>query len=85
MHLITAFGPLINIDMDTQSNQHSKLSPWARSIELAKQTDQREQPWKAALEVEKRAKEDGTYDQIPDVSTVYGDGGDDGTIRPCNF
>jgi hypothetical protein len=74
--------------MDTQSNKQSELSPWARSIKLAKQTDQREQPWKAALEVEKKAKADSTYDQIPDVSTVYGydgNGGDDGSIRPCNF
>lgn len=74
--------------MDTITNQQSQLSPWARSIEVAIQRDGREQPWKAALETERKAKEEGTYDQIVDVSQdipSIGDDGDNGSIRACNF
>ncbi|KAK6194103.1 hypothetical protein LQW54_011788 [Pestalotiopsis sp. IQ-011] len=74
--------------MDAQLKKLSEVSPWARSIDLARQKDGRVQPWKPALEVEAKAKEDGTYDQILDVSHTYpdiGDGGKDGSLRACNF
>lgn len=74
--------------MDTHSNKQSERSAWARSIDLAKQKDGREQPWKSALDIERKAKEDGTYDQIVDVSNDIpdiGSGGDDGSLRGCNF
>lgn len=73
--------------MDTHSKKQSDLSPWARAIELARQKDGREQPWKAALEVELKAKEDGTYDQIVDVSHEVPDigSGVDESLRACNF
>lgn len=73
--------------MDAHPNQQSKLSPWAQAIDRATQKDGREQPWKAALEAEKQAKEDGTYDAIADVSKEYPDAGreDDGIFRACNF
>ncbi|KAJ5855516.1 uncharacterized protein N7529_009460 [Penicillium soppii] len=72
--------------MDRSLDQNGETSLWARALELAKQSDAREQPWKAALAIETKAKENDTYDQLPDKSKEYwedGSGGDGGDIRPC--
>ncbi|QPG96275.1 hypothetical protein C2857_003718 [Epichloe festucae Fl1] len=72
--------------MDLPLKEKNELSPLARAIEVSDQKDGRRQPWKAALEAEKKAKEDGTWDQIVDVSKNYPDFDTvPGTSRPTNI
>lgn len=74
--------------MDTWVGEQGDLSPWGRSLKLARAADGRERVWKAPLEAERKAKQDGTYDQLPDVSKAYvQDGKEEGNqnIRPCDF
>lgn len=74
--------------MSKTSNTPKEMSGWAQVLHLAAQKDRREQPWKAALEMERKAKQDGVHDLIVDVSKNYPDvsgGLDDGSLRACNF
>lgn len=52
--------------MDTYSSKQTGKSTWADRIQAQRESDQRQQPWKKALEVEKRAKDDGTYGLLED-------------------
>lgn len=77
--------------MTEQSPNDRNIQPgqglWAQSISIAKQLDRREQPWKTALDVEKAAKAEGTYDDLPDRSEENwedGSSGDSEAVRMCN-
>ncbi|KPM36796.1 hypothetical protein AK830_g9768 [Neonectria ditissima] len=37
---------------------------WVQQVLSSQRSEQRESPWKAALEMEKKAKDDGMYDEL---------------------
>lgn len=54
--------------MDTNTVDIIRQSSWARQIEANRLSDQRQQPWKAAFDVESKAKLEGTYEELQDVT-----------------
>jgi len=50
--------------METTSNEQDHRSSWVERVQAAQQSDQRHQPWKKALEFEKKARDEGTYDDV---------------------
>lgn len=48
--------------MPSEPNQHR--GAWVQEVQASQRSEQRASPWKAALELEKKAMDDGTYDKL---------------------